>query len=84
MPDLLSRAEYQALAREMTFPSNAHVNGRFTAARSGRTFPTARTIGVCRAGEAAAAAGSTPHQSPGARASKATARRSGARRQSTG
>ncbi len=40
MSDLLTREEYQAIAEEVVFPSNAHINGKFTAARSGETFET--------------------------------------------
>jgi 4-(gamma-glutamylamino)butanal dehydrogenase len=40
MTDLLSREEYQSIADEMVFPSNAHIHGKFAAARSGETFPT--------------------------------------------
>jgi gamma-glutamyl-gamma-aminobutyraldehyde dehydrogenase len=38
MSDLLSCEDYQAIADEMDFPSNAHINGKFTAAKSGETF----------------------------------------------
>ena len=38
--DLLTREEYQAIADKMSFPSNAHINGKFTAAKSGETFET--------------------------------------------
>ncbi len=40
MSDLLTREEYQAVADDMDFPSNAHINGKFTAARSGETYET--------------------------------------------
>ena len=38
MSDLLSREDYLAIARDLSLPSNAHINGKFTAARSGDTF----------------------------------------------
>ncbi len=40
MSDLLTREEYQAIADEMIFPENAHINGKFTSAKSGKTFKT--------------------------------------------
>ena len=40
MTDLQSREDYQAIADEMVFPSNAHINGKFTSAKSGETFET--------------------------------------------
>lgn len=38
--NLLTREEYAAIAKSMTYPSNAWINGKYTAARSGATFPT--------------------------------------------
>ncbi|MBN1516139.1 aldehyde dehydrogenase [Candidatus Sumerlaeota bacterium] len=40
MADLLTRDEYLAIAKELSFPSNAHINGKFTAAKSGKTIPS--------------------------------------------
>ncbi|MVV49748.1 aldehyde dehydrogenase [Pseudomonas sp. PB120] len=40
MGDLLTRAEYAAIANELSFPCNAFINGTFTPAISGRTFAT--------------------------------------------
>ncbi|MEE9602689.1 MAG: aldehyde dehydrogenase family protein, partial [Thermoguttaceae bacterium] len=40
MSDLLTREEYQAIADDMIFPENAHINGKFTSAKSGKTFET--------------------------------------------
>ena len=40
MTDLLTRGEYRAVARSLNFPANAFVNGKFTAARGGKTFAT--------------------------------------------
>ena len=38
--DLRTREDYQAIADDMNFPSNAHINGKFTKAKSGKTFET--------------------------------------------
>jgi gamma-glutamyl-gamma-aminobutyraldehyde dehydrogenase len=38
MSELLTHDDYLAIARDLSLPSNAHINGRFTAARSGETF----------------------------------------------
>ncbi len=40
MPELLTAAKYAAIARTMSFPTGAFVNGAFRPAASGRTFPT--------------------------------------------
>ena len=40
MDDLLTRDEYQAIADGLTHPTNAFIDGRFTAAASGDTFET--------------------------------------------
>lgn len=40
MTDVLTRDEYQKLADSLSYPSNAYINGRFTAAASGQTFAT--------------------------------------------
>lgn len=40
MSDILTRDEYAGIAAEMPFPSNAWINGKYTAARSGETFET--------------------------------------------
>ena len=40
MTDLLTRGEYRAVARSLNFPAHAFVNGKFTAARGGKTFAT--------------------------------------------
>jgi len=40
MEDLLSQDEYQAIADKMVFPANAHINGKFTSAKSGETYAT--------------------------------------------
>ena len=37
---LLTREEYQAIAQELSLPSNAFINGRFVPAQSGQTFNT--------------------------------------------
>ena len=36
--DLLTREDYAGIAKTMTFPSNAWINGKYTAARSGALF----------------------------------------------
>ncbi|MDH3447768.1 MAG: aldehyde dehydrogenase [Gammaproteobacteria bacterium] len=38
MNDLLTHAEYQAIARELNLPGNAFIDGRFQAAKSKKTF----------------------------------------------
>ncbi len=40
MSELLTQEEYQAIADDMSFPSNAHIDGKFTAARSKKTYAT--------------------------------------------
>jgi gamma-glutamyl-gamma-aminobutyraldehyde dehydrogenase len=40
MSDRLTREEYHAIAEDISFPSNAHLCGKFTGARSGQTFAT--------------------------------------------
>lgn len=40
MSDLLTREEYEAIAKETPFPSNAWINGKYTGAKSGETFET--------------------------------------------
>ena len=40
MSDLLTREEYAAIAADLSLPVNAHINGKFTAAKSGETFET--------------------------------------------
>ena len=40
MGQLLTREEYEAIARELAMPGNAFVDGGFRPARSGRTFET--------------------------------------------
>ncbi len=40
MNELLTRDDYQATATGMILPSNAYINGKFTKARSGKTFET--------------------------------------------
>ncbi|MFR0692738.1 aldehyde dehydrogenase [Enterobacterales bacterium AE_CKDN230030158-1A_HGKHYDSX7] len=40
MADLLTRAEYAAIAAELRFPGRAFIDGRFQDARSGKTFAT--------------------------------------------
>ncbi|MDE0826189.1 MAG: aldehyde dehydrogenase [Akkermansiaceae bacterium] len=40
MSDILTRDEYAGIAAETSFPSNAWINGKYTAARSGETFET--------------------------------------------
>ena len=40
MSDILTRDEYAGIAAETPFPSNAWINGKYTAARSGVTFET--------------------------------------------
>ena len=38
--DLLSRQEYHAIADQLIPMTNAHINGKFTAAKSGKTYDT--------------------------------------------
>jgi gamma-glutamyl-gamma-aminobutyraldehyde dehydrogenase len=40
MSDLLTREEYQSIADDMNFPEHAYINGKFTSAKSGKTFET--------------------------------------------
>lgn len=40
MSGLLTRAEYQSIASALEFPTNALINGKFMAAKSGKTFDT--------------------------------------------
>ena len=40
MSDLLSRQEYQAIADQLVLTTNAHINGKFTPAKSGKTYET--------------------------------------------
>jgi gamma-glutamyl-gamma-aminobutyraldehyde dehydrogenase len=40
MADLLSRDEYHALAKELTPMTNSYINGKFTSAKSGKTYET--------------------------------------------
>ena len=40
MSELLSREDYLGVAKDLSLPSNAHINGKYTAARSGATFPS--------------------------------------------
>lgn len=40
MHDVLTAAEYAAIAETLTFPSNAFINGAFRPAMSGKTFKT--------------------------------------------
>ncbi|MFC6340121.1 aldehyde dehydrogenase family protein [Pseudomonas sp. CCM 7891] len=40
MGDLLTKADYAAIAKELALPSNAFINGAFTPAKSGKTFAT--------------------------------------------
>ena len=40
MSGLLTRAEYQSIASALEFPTNALINGKFMAAKSGQTFDT--------------------------------------------
>lgn len=40
MSDVLTIEEYQAIAADLNFPTNAYIAGKFTAAKSGETFPT--------------------------------------------
>ena len=40
MGDLLSKAEYAALAKDISLPSKAFINGAFKPAISGKTFAT--------------------------------------------
>lgn len=40
MSGLLTKAEYQSIATALEFPTNAFINGKFMAARSGETFDT--------------------------------------------
>jgi len=38
MSDLLTREEYDAIAKEISCPSNSWINGKYTGARSGKTY----------------------------------------------
>lgn len=40
MSSLLSRDDIQAIAADLTIPNAAFINGKFTASKSGKTFPT--------------------------------------------
>jgi len=40
MSGLLTKAEYQSIASALEFPTNALINGKFMAAKSGKTFDT--------------------------------------------
>ena len=40
MSDILTREEYASLATSTQLPTNAWLNGKYTAARSGKTFET--------------------------------------------
>lgn len=40
MNDLLTKEEYGSIAETIDLPTNAHINGTFTRARSGKTFET--------------------------------------------
>lgn len=40
MSDLLTREEYEAIAAGMSFPTNAHINGKFIPAKSGEVEET--------------------------------------------
>ncbi len=40
MHDVLSHEEYRQIAGDLSLPSNAHINGKFTPAKSGDTFDT--------------------------------------------
>lgn len=40
MSDLLTRDEYEAIARDLDYPGNAFIDGHFVPARSGGTFDT--------------------------------------------
>ncbi len=41
MGDLLTREEYEAIARNLVLPANAFIDGGFRPAKSGKTFETA-------------------------------------------
>ena len=40
MSDVLTREEYVGVAKAITFPANSWINGKFTGAKSGETYPT--------------------------------------------
>ena len=40
MSNLLNKSEIRAVAEQLIFPNTAFINGKFSAAKSGRTFPT--------------------------------------------
>jgi gamma-glutamyl-gamma-aminobutyraldehyde dehydrogenase len=40
MTELLTQDEYEVIARDLTLPTTAFINGRFSSAKSGRTFST--------------------------------------------
>ena len=38
MSDLLTREEYESIAKDTSYPSNSWINGKYTGARSGETY----------------------------------------------
>lgn len=38
MSDLLTREEYEAIAKDTSYPSNSWINGKYAAAKSGKTY----------------------------------------------
>ena len=38
MSDLLTREEYEAISKDTSYPANSWINGKYTGARSGRTY----------------------------------------------
>ncbi len=56
MTDLLTRAEYEALANTIDLPANAFIDGAFRPAKSGKTFVTSNPATGAKLAEVAACA----------------------------
>ncbi len=54
MSNLLTRAEYEAIARNLTLPTNAFIDGGYRPAVSGKTFDTVNPATGVKLGEVAA------------------------------
>ena len=54
MSNLLTRAEYEAIARNLTLPTNAFIDGGYRPAASGKTFDTVNPATGVKLGEIAA------------------------------
>lgn len=57
MNEILSYEEYKQIAAELTLPSNAHMNGKYTPARSGNTYPSYNPATGALLGNVASCAG---------------------------